>query len=95
MKALGFSSILTSMGYRHYLLCVPQQLLPPLAVIHSAMFYFGSITRYRPYDFDRFVENKYSWLVSDIPQDSANQFLHGLAGHIAGVDAVQPFAFLH
>ena len=96
MKPLGFSSILTSMGYRHYLLSVPTgQLLPPLAVIYAVMFYFGSITRYKPYDFDRIVEDKYSWLVSEFLKTQPNQFLHGLAGHIAGVDVVQPFAYLH
>lgn len=96
IKPLGFSSILTAMGYRHYVLCVPKtKLLPPLAVIYAVMFYFGSITRYKPYDFDRIVEDKYSWLVSEFLKTQPNQFLHGLAGHIAGVDVVQPFAYLH
>jgi len=96
ITSLGFSSILTSIGYRHYVLCMPKpKLLPPLAVIYAIMFYFGSITRYKPYDFDRIVEDKYSWLVSEFLKTQPNQFLHGLAGQIAGVDVVQPFAYLH
>lgn len=96
IRLLGFSSILTSVGYRHYVCCMPKrQLLPPLAVIFAVMFYFGSITRYKPYDFDRIVDDKHSWLVSEFLKTQPNQFLHGLAGHIAGVDVVLPYAHLH
>lgn len=90
---LGVWSILTGVGYRYYLSTIrPIEKLPPLASVYAVMFYFGSITRYKPYDFDRIVSRKFSWLVNEFLRTQPTQFLYGLAGHVAGVDAVRPFA---
>lgn len=93
LKTVGVWSILTGLGYRFYLSTIrPVEKLPPLASVYAVMFYFGSITRYKPYDFDRIVSRKFSWLVSEFLKTQPTQFLYGLAGHVAGVDVVRPFA---
>jgi len=90
---LGVWSILTAQGYRYYLCSIPpREMLPPLASIYAVMFYLGSITRYKPYDFDRIVSGRFSWLVGEFLSTQPTQFLYGLAGHVAGVDVVRPFA---
>ncbi len=93
IRQIGVWSILTGQGYRFYLSRIPpREMLPPLASIYAVMFYLGSITRYKPYDFDRIVSQKFSWLVSEFLSTQPKQFLYGLASHVAGVDVVRPFA---
>ncbi len=93
IQAVGVWSILTGQGYRYYLSTVmPRERFPPLASVYAVMFYLGSITRYKPYDFDRIVSHKFSWLISEFLRTQPIQFLYCLAGHIAGVDVVRPFA---
>lgn len=95
VNEVGIWSILTAQGYLYYLCTIPpRDALPPLASIYATMFYFGSITRYKPYDFDRIVSREHSWLVSEFLKTQPSQFLYGLASHIAGVDVVRPFASL-
>jgi len=93
VREIGVWSILTTTGYRFYLANLPAaKVLPGLASTYAVMFYLGSITRYKPYDFDSLFAGKYSWLISEFLRTSPMQFLYGLAGHIAGVDVVRPFA---
>lgn len=86
-------SILTSTGWRYYLCKMkPGEILPPLASVYAVMFYLSSVTRYQPYDFDKIVTGRYAWIVSEFLRTQPIQFLYGLAGQIAGVDVVRPFA---
>jgi hypothetical protein len=95
IQKIGIWAILTSQGYRYYLSKIPPgEMLPPLASIYAVMFYLGSITRYKPYDFDRIVSQRFSWLVGEFLRTQPTQFLYCLAGHVAGVDVVRPFASL-
>jgi hypothetical protein len=55
------------------------------------MYYFGSITRYRPADYTKIYE-KHTWLISDFLENEPTQFLYGIASTIAGVDVVVPMA---
>jgi hypothetical protein len=93
IRRCGVWSLLTGRGYRHYFGDFPPtQRLPQLASILSVMFYLGSITRYKPYDFDRIVGGRYAWLVSEFLATQPQQFLYLLASNLAGVDVVRPFA---
>jgi hypothetical protein len=68
--------------------------LPPLASVYAIMFYLGSITRYKPYDFDRIVAGKFTWLIGEFLKTQPAQFVYGVAAHAAGVDVVRPYALL-
>jgi hypothetical protein len=93
IRNLGVWAILTDRGYRYYLgNFVPRERLPQLASIYAIMFYLGSITRYKPYDFDRILESRYGWLVSEFLATQPQQFLYLLASTMAGVDVVRPWA---
>jgi len=92
VRNVGVWSILTSTGWRYYLGNVHlDELLPPLASVYATMFYLGSITRYKPYDFDKLFTGKFAWIVSEFLQTQPIQFIYGLAGKVAGVDVVRPF----
>ena len=40
------------------------------------MFFFGSITRYHPYLFDKMLTEKQMWLVGEFLKTQPKQFLH-------------------
>jgi hypothetical protein len=93
VRGAGVWTVLTASGYRFYFADFsPRNRLPQLGSILAAMFYLGSITRYKPYDFDRIVSGRYAWLVSEFLATQPEQFLYILASTIAGVDVVRPFA---
>jgi hypothetical protein len=89
----GIWSLLTNQGYRHYMGAVPARYrLPQLASIYAAMFFLGSVTRYRPYDYDTILGGRYAWLVEEFLAMQPTQFLYLLASTLAGVDVVRPLA---
>lgn len=90
---MGIWTILTPAGYRSYLCAIePRRRVPPLAAPYAAMFYLGSITRYKPHDFDTIIRGGYSWVVGELINTQPTQFLYGLASWLAGVDVVKPYA---
>jgi hypothetical protein len=90
--SIGVWAILTDAGYRHYFgTFKPAERLPQLCSVYAAMFYLGSVTRYKPYDFDRIIE-KHSWLISEFLETQPSQFLHIVASMTAGVDVVRSYA---
>ena len=93
LREVGVWSILTPGGYRFYFCTLERRrVLPPLAAVYAAMFYLGSITRYKPYDFDRILRGGYSWVVEELITTMPHQFLYLLASELAGVDVVRPYA---
>jgi len=89
----GVWSVLTPAGYRHYLGAVPQRYrLPQLASVYATMFYLGSMTRYRPYDYGIILGGRYAWLVEEFLATQPTQFLYLLASQLTGVEVVQPMA---
>ena len=56
------------------------------------MFYLGSITRYRPYDFDRYLAGRSGHLLSEFLATQPNQFIYLLASELAGNQVVVPFS---
>lgn len=93
VRECGVWSLLTRDGYRYYFGdFFGRERLPQLASVYAAMFYLGSITRYKPYDFDRIVGGRYSWLVNEFLATQPRQFLYQLASTLAGTDVVIPYA---
>jgi hypothetical protein len=92
-RDVGISSILTARGYRFYFCNIePRRMLPRLAASYAAFFYLGSITRYKPNDFDKVLEGGFSWVVNELLATEPFQFLYTLASELAGVDVVRPYA---
>ena len=46
------------------------------SIIYNLMFFFGSITRYHPYLFDKMLTEKQMWLVGEFLKTQPKQFLH-------------------
>ncbi len=67
-------------------------MLPRLAASYAAFFYLGSITRYKPNDFDKVLEGGFSWVVNELLATEPFQVLYTLASELAGVDVVRPYA---
>ena len=63
-----------------------------MAAIHAAMFYLGSVTRYKPEDFDKILSGGYSWIVEEFIATAPVQFLYILASQLAETVVVRPYA---
>ncbi len=62
----GVLAILTPNGYRYYLSNFePRLRLHQLLATYLAMFYFGSIARYRPADYEKMLQSKYGWVIEE------------------------------
>lgn len=93
LRRLGVLGVLTQLGYRYYLADFPpRDLVPQLCSVYAVMFYLGSITRYKPHDFDAIVSRGYDWLVAEFLETQPSQFLYLVASHIAGVEVVKPYS---
>jgi hypothetical protein len=97
IRALGVASLLTGQqGYRWYLVnATPRQYVPYLAAAYGAMYYLGSITRYKPDVFHKVIAGRHNWVVEEFLATQPMQFLHCLASELAGVDVVRPYAVIH
>ena len=95
LRALGVYGVLTQLGYRYYLAeFQPRNLIPQLCSVYAVMFYLGSITRYKPHDFDSIISRGYEWLVAEFLETQPSQFLYLVASHIAGVEVVKPYSII-
>jgi len=93
LRTAGIWSVLTSTGYRHYLGAIPAApRLPQLASIYGVMFYLGSLTRYRPHDYDTIASGRYAWLIEEYFTTQPLQFMYVIASTLAGTDIVAPLA---
>jgi hypothetical protein len=93
LRNAGLWSVLTDAGYRHYFGAVPAApRLPQLASIYGVMFYLGSLTRYRPHDYDTIVSGRYGWLIEEFFTTQPLQFMYLIASTLAGTDVVPPLA---
>lgn len=93
IRGVGIWAVLRSTGYRYYFgTFLRSHRIPQLASIYAIMFYLGSITRYKPYDFDRIVEGRYAWLVNEFLATQPQQFLYLLASTMVGSDVVRSWA---
>ncbi len=89
------TAILTGNGYRYYFSDVKSEdWLHPAAAIYAAMFYLGSVTRYKPDVFGKLLGGGYAWVVEEFLATGPMQFIYALASFVAGVEVVRPFASL-
>lgn len=92
LRAAGVSTVVTNDGYRYYFSTAKREdTLPQIGASVAVMFYFGSLTRYKPYDFDK-IEEKYAWLMSEFLSTDPTQVLYMLASKLAKTEVVAPFA---
>lgn len=93
IRQLGVWTVLTRDGYRPYLGAVPEsKRVNQLVSTYAIMFYLGSITRYKPYDYDTILEGRYAWVVDEFLATQPVQFLYCLASVLVGAEVVRPFA---
>jgi len=83
-----WQTILASSPYRTYYLFAPPPserpyVLPQLASLYAVIYYFGSITRYRPHHFDQIVSGPYGPFVESFIQDSPAQIAYLFASEFA------------
>lgn len=94
LRKLGMHLMLTEHdGYRIYfsdLGAKEAARLPQLLSMYAFMFFLGSITRYRPYDFDRYVAGKWGWLVNEFLNSQPAQFVYLMTSEIVGKEVVIP-----
>jgi hypothetical protein len=89
---IGIWTIFTEAGYSLYMhKCSNKPYLPQLASAYAVMFYLGSITRYKPYDFDKIFKG-YSWLINEFLDTQPVQVLHIIASYLAETEVVSPHA---
>lgn len=92
LRALSFHSTLTREGYRLYLLSKGRPSgMPQLCVCYAVMFYLGSLTRYKPYDYEK-VTQGYSWVLGEFLDTQPPQFLTHLASFLGRTEVVMPYA---
>jgi len=95
LRQLHLSTILTRDGYRYYLSGAnAPDYLSPLAASYAAFFYLGSITRYKPQNFDTLRAGKYGWLCEELLASQPAQFVYTLASELAETDVVRPQAVI-
>ena len=84
------SAILTGSGYRTYFVDVnDDDWLHPVAAIYAAMFYLGSVVRYKPDVFEKLLEGVFSWVVEEFIASAPTQFIYLLASAVAGHEVVK------
>ena len=78
-------------GYQFWVSSIPaKKRLAQLASGYQAMFYFGSVARYRPDDFRKLVEGKHGWMVQEFINNQPIQFLYFLGSGIIDAEMVIP-----
>ena len=95
IRSAQLSTILTQDGYRYYFNCIKANYyLHPLTASLAAMFYLGSITRYKPEDFGKIRAGKYGWICEELIGTQPKQFLYILCSELADVDVVIPHSLV-
>ena len=67
--------------------------LAQLASGYQAMFYFGSLSRYRPDDFYKLAEGKHGWMIQEFISTQPLQFVYFLGSGIIEAEMVVPELF--
>lgn len=90
ITSLGVCAIHTPAGFRYYLLDRAPA-MPQLCSAYAIMFYLGSITRYKPHDFEKLTAS-YQWFVNEFIESQPAQFVYQLASTIGKTEVLRPFA---
>ncbi len=82
-------SLLRPGGYQFFVSSIPVSIrLAQIASNYQAMFYFGSVTRYRPDDFLKLLEGKHGWLVEEFIDTQPLQFIYLLGSGLMKAEMV-------
>jgi hypothetical protein len=68
--------------------------LSQIGSCYKAMFYMGSIVRYRPDDFSRLLEGRHGWIIQEFVQTQQLQFVYLLGSAIINAEMIYPEAAL-
>lgn len=60
------------------------------SIIYNLMFFFGSITRYHPYLFDKLLSEQQMWLISEFLKTQPKQFLHAVTSRTIECAVLKP-----
>lgn len=60
------------------------------SIIYILMFFFGSITRYHPYMFDKLLTEQQMWLISEFLKTQPKQFLHAVTSRTIESAVLKP-----
>lgn len=90
-----WQTVLAVPPYRaYYLFCAPlaehPQVLPQLLSAYALMYYFGSITRYRPHHFDRILAGEFGAFVATFLHEQPKQMLFLFASEFMRRDVAKP-----
>jgi hypothetical protein len=82
-------------GYRKYYIHLTppserQHRLPQIASLWALIFYFGSVVRYRPHEFDSISAGRYGAFVSEFIGAQAEQLLYMLASEMCRREVAKP-----
>jgi YaaC-like protein len=93
LRRAGTVSILTPAGYRYYLSDFePRVRVPPFVAAYMAMFYFGSVARYRPLDLEKMRNGKFAWVIEEMLATQSEQFVYFAASELLGREVAKPWA---
>ena len=95
LKEKFWTAILAQPPYRkYYLYTAPvaerPQVLPQLLSMYAAIYYLGSITRYRPVDFAKILDGKFGAQVHTLLTELPAQFLYMMASEFAKQEITRP-----
>jgi hypothetical protein len=78
-------------GYRFWMSSIDnRKRRAQLASGYQTMFYFGSVSRYRPDDFYKLAEGKHGWMVQEFINTQPVQFIYFLGSGIVNAEMVVP-----
>lgn len=93
LKTVFWQTVRSDEPYsRFYLYANPSQnnqVLPQLLSIYAIMFYLGSITRYRPLQYDKISDSEFGAFVQSFIDSQPAQFLYLMASHFAEREVVK------
>ncbi|MBM4093889.1 MAG: hypothetical protein FJ276_31460 [Planctomycetes bacterium] len=92
-KEAGVVSILTPNSYRYYLSNFqPAMRVGQVLASYMAMFYFGSVARYRPADYEKMLNRKFGWAIEEFLATQGHQFVYLMANELLKREVVCPWA---
>ncbi len=87
--------VLLQPPYRHYYLYLApasnrRSVLPQLLAIYAITYYLGSITRYRPHEFDQLAAGKYGPMIEAFLSENPVQFIYLVASDLMQQEVTRP-----
>ncbi|MEQ9453379.1 MAG: YaaC family protein [Phycisphaeraceae bacterium] len=78
-------------GYRFWLSSISHaKRLAQLASAYQVMFYLGSMTRYRPHDFQKLADGKHGWMIHEFLSTQPIQFVYFCGSDIINAEMAPP-----